>query len=88
MQATGKDYELYEIVCVVGRPLEDWTNPRGRDTSEQSLSGIRARVIQYDQLIESAYERYKEYVEMQVKAGRISDLISQIENWVTSGVEV
>lgn len=78
---TGNQHDPIEIVCVVGREPADWSNFNGRQTSDRMLGAINARVVMYQQLIENAMRAYSDFTQKQKKAGRISQLIREIEEW-------
>ena len=79
LQSTGKDEPL-EFVCVIGRPLRDWSETAdGRDVSRQSLEALSARVVMYEELIENAQQAYQDYLASADDAGRVYRLIESIE---------
>lgn len=67
-----------EFICVVGRPLSDWTNPNGREVSKRTLDGTGARVVMYEELIQHAQQAYQDYLEREEEAGRVYRLINSI----------
>ncbi len=71
-------YAPLEFICVVGRPLSDWSAPHGRETSRRTLEGPGARVVMYEELIEHAQQAYQDYLEQEEEAGRIYRLIDSI----------
>ncbi len=79
LESLGKTDESLEIICVVGKPLQDWSAPDGRKVSRDTLAGSYARVVMYDELIENALEAYQEYVDREQDAGRVYRLITSIE---------
>ena len=76
--ATGKD-EPVEVVCIVGKPLEDWENPAKEKESKEAMEARNIRVIFYQELIENAYRNYKDFLEGNSEAGRTYRLIKNIE---------
>ena len=78
LESQGRGDEPMEFICVIGRPLTDWSSPRGRETSARTLEGPRARVVMYDELIGNAQEAYRDYLSRQEEAGRVYRLISSI----------
>lgn len=72
--------EAVEIVCVVGKPLSDWTSDRAKRASEDGLKLLDARVVLYQDLIENAYRAYQEYLDKDKETGRVFSLISAIED--------
>lgn len=75
---TGKD-EPVEVVCIVGKPLKQWTTPEKKEESKKSMEARNIRVIYYQELIENAYRSYKDFLEKNQKAGRVFRLIKSIE---------
>lgn len=71
-----------ELVCIVGRDLRDWAGgPRERGMSEDTLAIIGARVVTYQQLIADSESNYRQFLERNRDAGRISKLVEQIGEW-------
>ena len=81
LSATENEQEpKIEIICVVGRDLKDWENHNGRKRSEEKLRIDGARVVLYDQLINSAFNAYQEFLEKSpYEEGPISQLLQKIE---------
>ena len=79
LQQTGRGDEPIEFICVIGRPLTDWNNADGEVMSRNMLSGAKARVVMYKELIENASRAYQDYTERNTNAGRIYELIRSIE---------
>lgn len=79
LESLGKANEPLEIICVVGRPLQDWDSPNGRIVTRDTLAGLQARLVMYDELIENALEAYQDYVDRADEAGRVYRLIRSIE---------
>ena len=80
LQQTGRSSEPIEFICVIGRPLRDWSNPDGERMSRNTLDGLNARVVMYKELIENASKAYYDYTERNIEAGRIHELIKSIES--------
>ena len=55
--------EPVEVVCVVGRDLRDWSNPQGRQQSDQILAVKNIRIVKYEQLLADARAGYGEYLD-------------------------
>ena len=70
-----------ELICVVGRDLRGWEDPRERDVTAEALDSIGARVVTYQQLIGDSEANYREFLKRHAEAGRISELISDIGEW-------
>lgn len=67
-----------EFICIIGRPLSDWSNPGGREVSKKTLEGTGARVVMYEELIQHAQQAYQDYLDREEEAGRIYRLIDSI----------
>ena len=70
-----------ELICIVGRELREWTDPAERDVTARTLAPIGGRVATYQQLIADSEANYREFLERNADAGRISELIRQISEW-------
>lgn len=79
LQHTGRSNEAYEIVCLVGKDLRDWKEPRGREDSRNLLEQVRARVMTYKQLIGNARRAYSDYLDASDSANRIYKILDAIE---------
>jgi len=81
LNATGQKRAPIEVVCVVGRPLQDWEDEEnGRDESARALDEKGIRVVMYQELIENAHRAYKSYLEKKQEAGRILKIIQSIDD--------
>ena len=67
-----------ECVCIIGKDLSDWNYTDGKSISTEQLKALPARVITYDSLIIQAQNQYREYLDRQQEATRISNLIENI----------
>jgi len=80
LNSKNKGHEPIEIICVVGTELADWQDANGRETSARILEPMNTRVVMYQELINKAYESYKEYLDKSLEAGRVYELIKSIED--------
>ena len=79
-EAKGEQNPKIEVVCVVGNELNDWSNFQERQESESMLNVKGVRVVLYDQLINSAFNAYQEFLDKSTYVeGRISRLLQNIE---------
>ena len=78
IQEIGKN-EPIEVVCLVGQRLEDWETPEQEDESRRSMEAKNTRVVLYKELIENAYRSYQMFLEKHKEAGRVIELIKNIE---------
>ena len=77
LERVGKE-EPVEIICVLGRPPKDWENSKRREKIQNVLDAIGARIVFYDQLIESARNAYGDYVEKNKDITRLATLLNRI----------
>ena len=78
VQATGKN-EPIEVVCLVGQRLEDWETSEQEDESRRAMAAKNTRVVLYQELIEDAYRSYQAFLAQNQEAGRVYELIREIE---------
>ena len=71
--------EPYEIICLVGRDLKDWSRPRGKEKSQEILKTANARIMTYKQLIGNAQRAYGQYMDASQKASRIYKILEAID---------
>ena len=71
--------EPVDIVCIVGTPLKQWTDPRARARLENTLEQQNIRIVSYQELIDNAYQSYQEFLEANEEAGRVYELVKNIE---------
>lgn len=79
LAGTGRSAEAYEIICLVGKDLKDWSEPQGREKSRSILEQANARVMTYQQLIGNARRAYGEYLEASKTASRIYAILDAID---------
>lgn len=79
LNENGKKEDPLEIICIIGKDLLDWADPDGESVSRNSLDGLNARIIKYDELITSAEERYIDYIESSKSVGSLYELVVAIE---------
>lgn len=71
LQHHNKSGESISVVCVVNRPLRDWSEFDGKKTSVESLKAYDTRVLMYDELLATAKTSYDEYLRKSEEASRI-----------------
>lgn len=71
--------EPYEIICLVGRDLRDWSEPKGREKSVELLKPLNARVMTYQTLINNARQAYGQYIEASQEASKIFKILNAID---------
>ena len=78
IRATGKN-EPVEIVCLVGKPLRQWSDAEQRERSKRTMAEQSVRVVLYDELIEDAYRAYNSFLKLRHEHGRAYRLIKNLE---------
>ena len=78
VRANGKN-EPVEVVCIVGKPLSQWTDTEREERSKRTMAEQNVRVVLYNQLIEDAYRSYQAFLDKNREAGRVYRLIRHIE---------
>ena len=78
VRANGKN-EPVEVVCIVGKPLSQWTDTEREERSKRTMAEQNVRVVLYNQLIEDAYRSYQAFLDKNQEAGRVHRFIRNIE---------
>lgn len=78
IQLLGKN-EPMEIIVLVGKRPSDWTSPDAENSSKESLRAYNARIILYQELIESAYSNYRSFLEANKDKSRVAKLLQEID---------
>ena len=81
LDSLDRGREAIEVVCVVGQTLKDWDTPQKREESRRMMVPKDARVVMYNELIHNAQASYKDYLNTRKEAGRVYELIQQLEEW-------
>jgi hypothetical protein len=79
LRETGDSNPQIEAVCVVGKELEGWEDPDNEKDDRNAMAAKNTSVVTYQQLIEDAYNSYKEYLEKMKEANTVQELIRKIE---------
>lgn len=77
-EAYGSDYS-YEILFVVGKPIDNNASPDKKEIIDNMLATMNARVVYYKELIENAYKSYQEYIIANQQSQPLIDMFSQLE---------
>lgn len=78
LAAVGESNAHIEIVCIVGKPLTDWSNTGGKEISDAALRPYNARVITFDQLLKESRASYSEYLRERSGIDRIKRVIDSV----------
>lgn len=79
LRELGEERPHIEVLCVVGREPSDWSDPGGRDSSEQKLNPWGIRVLLYNQMIDSTLRAYQEFINKSGEADGIVRLFREID---------
>lgn len=76
---TGNENHPISLVFVLGRAVEEESNPAfGKSYVDQLLRPLNARVVYYEQLIQSALQAYGEYLKRSKTADRVEQIVKMI----------
>lgn len=42
--------EDFEIICIIGRDLRDWSEPSGGEDSKKTLKSVNTKVVTYNEM--------------------------------------
>ena len=73
--------EPVEFVLLLGKDPQDWTTPRAKEASLDSLKPYGARIVFYDQLLNDAYSAYADYLEKKQIADRLGEVMRAIDDY-------
>jgi len=86
----GMDDPNVEIITVIGEDLDDWSDDGVDDqrSANEAFETFNARIIRYDELIESSYSHYQEFLaEREEKLGRIESVVDAIRGEMSEATE-
>lgn len=69
----------FEIICVLGKPLDNDSSDEARQLVAKSLDAYNARIVYYTELIEHAYKAYDAYLKENIKNQTLIEMFHQIE---------
>ncbi len=73
--------EPIEIICLLGKPPSEWDTPGGHRIVEETLRIQQARYVNYNQLLENAYQAYSDYMKRKATVDHLSKIIQEIEEY-------
>ena len=85
-QTCGSSFS-FEILFIIGRPIDNNTNFDDQQLLAKSLEPYHARIVTYQQLIENALRAYNEYIEANKTSQPLVDMLSQLDSETTSDHE-
>ena len=81
LEAQGTPNEPVEFVLLLGKEPQEWTTPRDKDTSLESLKPYGARIVFYDQLLKDAYSAYEDYMKGRQVVDRLAEVMRAIDDY-------
>lgn len=79
LSESGHKGEPFEIICVLGKPVDNNNDPSHREHVNQSLKAWNARIVYYTELIENAFKAYNDFVAANHQAQGLIELMQQLE---------
>lgn len=76
---TSHAREPFEIICVLGMPVDNNDDPTHREQVNTTLKAWHARIVFYKELIENAYKAYNDYITANQQSQNLIDLMHQLE---------
>ena len=77
----GKPNETVEFICLLGKNLVEDSHEEGKEIIKKTLQAHNARYVHYDELLENAFEAYKDYTEKRKIVDRLDKVIKGIEDY-------
>ena len=71
---------LFEILFVLGRPVDNNDSADNRELVSNILKQMNARMVYYKELIENAYKAYNEYIVANKQSQPLIDMFSKLES--------
>ncbi len=81
LEKINRQNDPIEFICLLGKEPQEWNNPRGKETVEKVLAAQNARYVNYDDLLESAYKSYSDYLQRAKKLDHLGKVIEAIDNY-------
>lgn len=69
----------FEIICVLGKPVDNDYSVESREEVSQSLEAFNARIVYYTELIENAFRAYDEFLTEHKKTQTLVEMFQQLE---------
>lgn len=76
----GKTNEPFEIICILGKPIDNNGTPDHFKTVAESLKAWNARIVYYTELIENAYKAYSAYLSENKDAQPLIEMFQKLES--------
>ena len=81
LEEQGTPNEPVEFVLLLGKDPQDWTTPRAKEASLESLKPYGARIVFYGKLLKDAYSAYADYLEKKQIADRLGEIMRAIDDY-------
>ena len=73
-----------DIICLVGKPPQEWQRDRGREDVANILSAVDARLMFYDELLDHSRRAYADYLEQHKKIDRLWQIFEGIDDFAAT----
>ena len=74
----GYNY-AFEILFVVGRPIDGDSSEQNRKLVDEILKPLNARIVFYKELIQNAFNAYNDYIQANKQSQPLIDMFAQLE---------
>lgn len=78
LSETGRGIAPFEIICVLGKPVDNDNSPEHRQSVSESLRAFNGRIVFYKELIENAFKAYNEYLIANRDTQPLIDMLNQL----------
>lgn len=73
----------FEILFVVGKPIDNDDSPSNRALVDSILKPLNTRIVYYKELIENAFKAYNDYIEANKQSQPLIDMFDQLEGSIS-----
>lgn len=77
----GSNY-AFEILFVIGRPVDNDSSIENRTMVDNILKPLNARIVFYKELIENAFKSYNDYINANKQSQPLIDMFNQLEKTI------
>ena len=74
-----RETEPYEIICVLGRFVDNNEAQDHREKVDENLKSWHARIVYYKELIDNAYRAYSEYLNADHRSQKLVEMMKELE---------
>ncbi len=79
LASTGNGNSAYEIICVLGRDVDNDESAGHRQDVNDSLKVFNSRIVFYTELIENAFKSYNEYIISNKESQPLINMFNKLE---------